>query len=200
MTHRSPSRASLRRAHTLLFAAGVLVTGVLGASTAVLARGPKQTAEPQTINNALSHLCLGVRGVDQHGAGTGVEVYYCNPGEGDRGHDNQWYFERVPGPGDFVQIKNRVSGLCVATPSRDATAGTGVVVSPCASQANGASHWRIVRGTRGFKQIEHRPTELCLGVRGVDGHEPGTDVEVYHCAPRANDPGWDGWWRFQGLD
>ena len=34
------------------------------------------------IKNAVSGLCLGVQGVDDHTAGAGVEVYHCNPGNG----------------------------------------------------------------------------------------------------------------------
>ncbi len=52
---------------------------------------PISGSEYSYIKNRDSGLCLGVRGVDNHRAGTEAEVNHCNPGGGDPGHDNQWY-------------------------------------------------------------------------------------------------------------
>src|SRR4028119_2493314 len=42
--------------------------------------------------------------------------------------------------------------------------------------------------------IQNRDSGLCLGVRGVDNHRPGTGAEAYHCKPGGGDPGRDNQW------
>jgi hypothetical protein len=135
----APRSEAMRRAcyrHLRVVFLGLLV-GIANEAVA-------QRAEYLHFTNRVSGLCLGVRGVDDHGPGAGVEVYTCSPGGGDRGLDNQWTIE--PAPGGYQYIKNRISGLC-------------------------------------------------LGVRGVDDHIAGTDVEVYTCTPGGNDRGLDNQWR-----
>jgi len=160
-----------------------------------------QEADNQVVTNAVSNLCLGVRGVDDHKAGAEVEVYWCNPGGGDRGRDNQWTFE--PADEGFVFIKNRVSGLCLGVRGvDDHKPGTGAEVYPCKPGGADKGHdgqWRLVPDKDGFRRIENRVSGLCLGVRGVDDHKPAAGVEVYTCDPGRGDAARDGRWRFQGL-
>jgi hypothetical protein len=74
---------------------------------------------------------LGVRGVDNYRAGTGAEVYTCDPPGGDLGLDNQWYFQRLSS--GYSYIRNRVSpNLCLGVRGVDNyRAGTGVEVNTC---------------------------------------------------------------------
>lgn len=154
--------------------------------------------DPQVITNGASNLCLGVRGVDKHGPGTGVEVYWCNPGNGDRGLDYQWTFEDA-GDGYWF-FKNRVSGLCLGVRGVDKhEPKTEVEVYHCKPGGNdpGADgQWKIVPEKDGFKRIENRVSGLCLTVRGGAKHSAGTAVEVRACDTKGDER--EGHWRFQG--
>jgi hypothetical protein len=201
MTKRIAGLLASSRTRTL-GALGALAATALIASSERAAIAETPAPEHQVITNAVSNLCLGVRGVDNHPAGTGVEVYYCNPGAGDRGHDNQWVFS--PAGDGYVNIKNRASNLCLGVRGVDRhTAGTEVEVYTCVPGGGDAgldNQWRVVAEPDGFKRIENRVSGLCLGVRGVDQHGPGSGAEVYHCTPpSSSDPGRDNRWRFQGL-
>ena len=167
---------------------GLAAAALFASATPATAEAP----EDQVITEAVSNLCLGVRGVDQHKPGTGVEIYWCNPGSGDRGLDNHWTF--APTGNGFHVLQNRVSSLCLGVRGVDKHgAGTEAEVYHC--KPDGADKgldnlWRIVPDKNGFKRIENRVSGLCLSVRG-DKREPGATVEVAACGP-------NGLWRFQG--
>ena len=178
----------------------------LATSAFALFSGPIASAQTplsgyQHIHNAVSDLCLGVRGIDAHAPGTEVEVYHCNPGGGDRGLDNQWTFVLLSN--GYVHILNRVSSLCLGVRGVDNhTPGTGVEVYHCNPGGGDRgldNQWRIVAEPDGFVVIQNRVSGLCLGVVGVDAHGPGAGAEVYHCNPGGADPGRDNRWRFQRV-
>jgi len=99
------------------------------------------------IINKVSNLCLGVVGVDGHGAGAAVEVFHCNPGGGDAGNDNQWTIKGL-GSG-YSQIINRVSGLCLGVVGVDdhwaGAAGEVYRCNPGSGDAGEDNQWTIRR-------------------------------------------------------
>src|SRR5690606_23179636 len=144
------------------------------------------------------NLCLGVRGVDDHRPGAGVEVFHCNPGGTDRGLDSQWIIE--PLAGGYVHIRNRASSLCLGVRGVDRhTPGTDVEVYHCNPGGGGRgldNQWRIIDASDGPRLLRNRVSNLWLGVRGVDSHRAGEGAEVYHCDPGGSDPGRDNRWYF----
>jgi len=99
------------------------------------------------IKNRVSNLCLGVRAVDSHGPGTGVEVYTCDPGGADKGQDNRWRRTRIP-DSDFWYFRNKVSNLCLGVRGIDHHGpGEGAEVYTCVPGGNDPgldNEWRIV--------------------------------------------------------
>ncbi|WP_373372247.1 ricin-type beta-trefoil lectin domain protein [Sorangium atrum] len=162
---------------------------------------PPQPPGYVSLVNAVSNLCLGVREVDNHGPGAGVEVYTCNPGGADRGCDNQWRMESTTD--GFVHIKNRVSNLCLGVRGVDQHGpGAEVEVYHCApggSDGGRDNQWRVKSDLDGSSRLENRISGLCLGVRGVDQHGPGAGVEVYPCNPGGADNGRDNRWRVEPV-
>lgn len=152
--------------------------------------------EPKFIRNRVSGLCLGVRGVDKHEPGAGVEVYLCRPGGADKGLDNRWTFE--PADEGYFRIRNQVSNLCLGVRGFDKhDPGTDVEVyycDPVATDARRDALWKIEHAFAQYDYIKNRVSDLCLGVRGVDDHGPGAGAEVYRCNPGGDDPGQDNQW------
>ena len=133
--------------------------------------------------NGVSDLCLGVYGRDYHNAGEKVGVYSCEPQFMNYGSDNDWVFETVED--GYVQIKNRVSDLCLGVRGRDShSAKAGVEVYYCDSVSYDPrkdSHWEFQYNEDDKFIIKNRVSDLCLGVRGRDSHSSGEEVDVYHC-------------------
>lgn len=197
-----PSLSATRFLGALGLIAGLAFAG---SSVAAPARGgpiggvtPWHQGQYINLHNAVSDLCLGVRGVDSHAAGTGAEVYHCVPGSGDNGYDNQWKF--VPVSGGYYQVQNRVSGLCLGVRGVDSHGpGTEAEAYTC-NPGNGDNgydnQWTVVSTSDGYKQLKNRVSGLCLGVVNVDSHGAGAMAEVYHCDAVAGDARRDELWRF----
>ncbi len=69
-----------------------------------------------TVRNQATGLCLGVRGVDRATVGAEAEVYDCGAAPGDPRLDNQW---KVVDTERGVQVRNRVTGLCLSVRDGD---------------------------------------------------------------------------------
>lgn len=113
----------------------------------------------------------------------------AGPIAGDALRDSEWTLVR---DGDqYVQLRNRLSGLCVGRVAGDIRSGATAQVVACGA----AAHFDMRALPNGEVQFAERQSGLCLGVRGVDRHTPGTDVEFYACQPGGGDPGLDARWR-----
>jgi Ricin-type beta-trefoil lectin domain len=162
---------------------------------------PPPVAGYYHILNKVSNLCLGVMGVDGHGPGVRAEVYHCNPGGGDAGHDNQWTIQDL-GNG-YHHVTNRVSNLCLGVVGVDNhPVGERVEVYHCNpgnGDAGNDNQWEIKDLGNGYSHIVNKVSGLCLGVLGVDGHGPGVPVEVFHCNPGSGDAGNDNQWTIRKI-
>jgi hypothetical protein len=108
-----------------------------------------------------------------------------------------------PAPHGYFFIRNRVSGMClgVRPNGQGPRPGTAVDIYPCDLAENGYIHWRFETAEEGHVLVRNRYSpEYCLGVREVDQHDPGDEVEIYHCNPEGGDPGQDNRWRLGVAD
>jgi Ricin-type beta-trefoil lectin domain-like len=105
--------------------------------------------------------------------------------------DQLWTLRPVGG--DYYQIVNEVSGLCLGVQGFDTPAlGTRVEVYHCAPappEKVQDTHWRFV-GT----QIRNYLHGYCLGVQGYDTLQAGELAEVFNCEASAEDALLDSHW------
>ncbi len=145
------------------------------------------------LRNKLSHLCLGVVGVDRDAPplGTLAEVYYCQPDEFDAKQDEEWIM--FPTSDGYFRLENAKNMLCLGVQGVD-SCGPGAQVElyhcvPSPGDPLRDSEWKW-----SGDQLVNRASGLCLGVIGIDDHSAGAAVEVYGCAPTPGDQKCDERW------
>jgi hypothetical protein len=95
-----------------------------------------------------------------------------------------------------VKLASRANTrFCLGAPASGPAMSVTMVMRPCAE----ASLFRVQASDDGTVQFLETRSGLCLGVRGIDSHRPGTDVETFRCAGSARDPLRDGHWRIVPL-
>jgi hypothetical protein len=143
-----------------------------------------------------SQLCLSVRGVDSHAAGTEAEAYYCHPNGEYAVSDHYW--STVDRGDDFVSLINQTSGLCLGVNGSDAhTVSSRVGVFVCDGSLN--QQWQMRHDDQGYVQLVNRASTLCLGVINTDANNAGDAAEISTCQASPSDPAMDTRWMISGT-
>lgn len=140
-------------------------------------------AQGRIRNVALPDLCLGVQGIDNHGAGARVEVYWCNASAQDPLWDASWYFEYS---GEYILVKNRLHGYCLGVVNIDdhrAGAETEVYrCNPGGDDPGMDNRWIKEELGGGRFHLKNAVSGLCLGVVGFDDGRAGAEAEISYCS------------------
>jgi hypothetical protein len=153
--------------------------------------------------NKYSNLCLGVNGVDNHGTGAAVEVYYCGANSGDPKVDQEWTWQLVAY--NRYKLVNRLHGYCLSMPGIDShSLGSGVEVQSCSAVSGDSRNdeqWTVNQSAINTNAVRIIDSigGYCIGVQGIDSHGPGAAAEIYSCDVNSSDFKRDGEWTLENT-
>jgi hypothetical protein len=154
----------------------------------------RQPYDLQFIRNRVSGYCVGVEGYDTSSlVQAWTEAYDCvSKDPADKGHDVQWRIVHLTDERDrgYVQIRNRVTDLCLGVGNPDDPVSTRIEVSECASTCTDPrfdAHWVLApvgaeAEVSDRVHIINRVTGLCLGVHGGDHHGRASQLQLSRCS------------------